>query len=69
MVINNDLEEIDEKKWYSASEAAPFLDIKEATLKNKLRAGDIAGTQRGAKKVWHVQGMEIIKVRKDWNLE
>ncbi|MGB7210527.1 MAG: hypothetical protein WBD27_17870 [Pyrinomonadaceae bacterium] len=60
---------VEPSRWYSASEAAPFLDIREATLKNKLRSGDIDGIQRGAKRVWHVKGTEIIKMRKVWNLE
>ena len=55
--------------WYSAAEAAPFVHLKEATLKNKLRDKDIKGKQVGSKKIWHVQGKEIIRYRKKWNLD
>jgi hypothetical protein len=62
-------ESVEPNRWYSAADAAPFLDIQAATLKNKLRSGDIIGVQRGSKRIWHLKGTEIIKVRKAWNLE
>ena len=67
MIDNNP--EIESAKWYSAREAAPFLEIREATLKNKLRSGEIEGVQRGSKRIWFVKGSEVMKVRKAWNLE
>ena len=62
-------ETIDLGRWYSAREAAPFLDIREDTLKKKLRSGEIDGVQKGSKKVWHVKGAEIRKIQKSWNLD
>jgi len=52
-----------------ADEAARFLSIKEATVKKKLRSNEIKGKRVGSKNVWHVQGKEIIKFRKIWNLD
>jgi len=66
---NNGKPVIDPKHWYPAEEAAPFLGIRDATLKNRLRKGSIKGRQQGPKKVWHVSGAEIKRVRKEWQLD
>ena len=68
MEDNND-SELKAEKWYLVSEAAPFLRLKEMTLKKKLRENLIKGKQVGTKKVWYIQGKEIIKLRQEWNLE
>lgn len=61
--------EIIADEWYSASEAAPLLNLKEGTVKKRLRDGLMTGKQVGPKKVWHVKGTEILKFRKEWNLD
>lgn len=61
--------EIIRDKWYSASEAAPLVQLRETTLKKKLRDKQIKGKQVGTKKVWHIQGNEIIAFRKKYNLD
>lgn len=61
--------DIEPERWYLASEAAPLVKLKEATLKKKLRDKEIIGEQIGARMVWHVQGVEIIAYRKKWNLD
>lgn len=66
---DNQLPPIESNRWYSAREAAPFLGIQEATLKNKLREKTIKGEQKGPKNVWHVKGSEIKRMRKEWNLD
>jgi hypothetical protein len=62
-------EDIEPGRWYSAREAAPFLEIREDTLKNKLRSGEITGVQKGPKRMWYVKGTEIKRVRRAWNLD
>ena len=65
----SDDDNLDGGRWYSAREAAPYLEIREDTLKKKLRSGEIVGLQKGSKRIWHVKGSEIRKVRKSWNLD
>ena len=56
-------------KWYPASEAAPLVGLKEATLKKKLRQKELVGKQVGSKKIWYVEGSEIIGYRNKYNLD
>jgi len=60
---------IDPERWYTAAEAAPFLRIKDDTVKEHCRKKTIRGKQIGPLKVWSVQGREIIRKRKEWNLD
>jgi hypothetical protein len=61
--------EIISDKWYSANEAAPLVQLKEATLKKKLRDKQIKGKQVGTKKVWYIQGKAISEFREKYNLD
>ncbi len=61
--------EIIADKWYTAGEAAPLVKLQEATLKKKLRDKQVKGKQVGPKKIWYVQGKEIIAYRKKWQLD
>ena len=61
--------EIEPEKWYSASDAAALMGLKEATVKKKLRRKELLGRQIGTKMVWHIKGAAILKFRIDWNLE
>jgi len=56
-------------RWYTAREAAALLRITELTVKERCRKKTIKGKQMGALKAWHVQGREIIRLRKTWNLD
>ncbi len=60
---------IDPNRWYTAREAAPFLDATEVTVKEHCRKKMIRGKQRGTMKAWHVQGREIIRRRKELSLD
>lgn len=67
-MANNKLS-IDPEKRYTAREAAPLLEITEATVKKKCREEDIQGIQVGTKNVWMIYGSEILEVRKRWKLD
>jgi predicted transcriptional regulator len=54
---------------YSAREAADLLEVTEETVKKYCRNGKIKGKQIGPKKRWHVQGIEIVRLRKAWGLD
>lgn len=60
---------IDEKRWYSVSEAVQFLGIKEAAIKNRCRDGKINAQKKGSRLIWHIRGEEIKRLREEWNLE
>ena len=60
---------IDPRRWYTAREAAPLLDVTEVTVKEHCRKGTIKGKQRGTLKAWHVRGTELTRLRKKWNLD
>ena len=63
---------IDQNHWYTAAEAAPFFEVKPETVKKYCRDGDVRpeGIQRrGRRKVVHVKGSEIIRLRKEWSLD
>jgi prophage antirepressor-like protein len=60
---------IDKKKWFSAKEAADMLDVTEETVKKYCRMGALKGKPIGAKKRWHVQGVDIAMLRKKWGLD
>ena len=47
-----------EKDYLSVQEAAQILGIKEATLRNQLRAGTIPGYKMG-KKLWRLREAEL----------
>jgi hypothetical protein len=61
---------IDPNHSYSASEAAPLMDLTTAdSVKKKCRENEIDGIQKGKRKKWYVKGSEILKYRKRYNLD
>jgi len=56
-------------KWYTAAAAAPFLKVTPATVKDYIRKGVIKGKQVGRRKVWHIKGSEIVRLRRDFELD
>ena len=60
---------IEKDEMYSARKAADLLEVTAETVKKYCRNGKIKGKRRGPKKIWHVQGSEIIKLRKAWGLD
>lgn len=60
---------INPDRWYTARQAAPYLDIAEVTVKEHCRRGTIRGKRRGSLKAWYVKGREIIRCQKAWNLD
>jgi hypothetical protein len=66
------MSKIDPNKWYTAAEAAPFLDVKEQTVTRYCREG-MFGSRRarkiGSKRKWHVQGSAIMRKRVEWGLQ
>ena len=60
---------IGKDQWYSAREAADLLGVTEDTVKKYCRNGKVKGKQVGPKNRWHVQGVEIVRLRKGWGLD
>lgn len=63
---------IDPSRWYTAREAAPFLNVMEDTVKQYCRDGDVRrgkAIQEGRRKVWKILGEEIIRLRSEWHLD
>ena len=57
-------------RWYSAREAAPYLEVVEDTVKRWCRHNKFtpAAIKRGAKQAWHVKGAAVIKKRRELGL-
>lgn len=57
--------------WYSARETVDLLDkeITELTVKEYCRTRKVRSQRKGPRKEWHVLGSEIIRLRKEWNLD
>ena len=62
------MEPIEPKTSYSAEEAARLLGVKADTVKAYLRGGALKGVKVGPKRQWKVQGTELIRKQKEWNL-
>lgn len=62
------MEQVDPKAMYTAEETAKALGVKTETVKVYLRKKSLKGLQVGPKRQWKVQGSEIIKKQKEWNL-
>lgn len=62
-------DKIDKLKWYTAKEVADFLKVTEASVKKYCKEGTITGKQIGPRKQWHIQGVEIQRLRKKWGLD
>lgn len=60
---------LDPGAWYSAREAAPWLEVTEQTVTDYCRDDRIKGKKIGPKRRWHVLGSEIIRKRKEWGLD
>ena len=60
---------IDPKKLYSAKDAAGLLNIGAETVKKYCGSGKLKGKQIGPKKVWHVPGSEILRLKKEWGMD
>ena len=60
---------INAKKWYTTPEAGPFLRLTAESVKKHCRGGSLKGKRGGAKKQWMISGTEIIKKRKEWELD
>lgn len=60
---------IDSAQWYTAREAATFLDVTADTVKSYLRDGKLKGEQAGPKRQWRVRGAEVIRLLKEWKLD
>ena len=56
-------------KWYTASEAAPLLEVTGPTVKEYLKNGTLRGRQIGFRKQWHVKGSEIQRLRRKLGLD
>ena len=61
--------EIDPAKFYPVSEIAHLMNLREETIKKKLRNKEVFGKPIGTKGVWHVKGSAILKFRADFNLD
>lgn len=70
MSANSSNNKPDPQQWYTAAEVAQYLGVKEATItgycreKSKIKKGK----KQGPKMQWHVQGVEIIRIGRDWGL-
>lgn len=62
------IEQIIQDKFYTGEEAGEFLEVSTQTVTRYCRKGGLKGKQMGPRKKWHVQGVEIIKKIKDWNM-
>ena len=60
---------IEPKKWYSAAGAAPLLMVTQETVKAYCRQGTLKAKQVGPKKIWHVLGKSILKLREQWKID
>jgi hypothetical protein len=61
---------INPNRWYTAREAAALIGgITELTVKARCRKKTLKGKQMGTLMAWHVQGREIMRFRKTWNLD
>ncbi len=64
---------IDPNRWYTAAEAAPFFEVKTAeTVKRYCRDGDVKNEgmrRKGRRQVVLIKGSEIIRLRKEWDLD
>ncbi len=72
MKDDNGVSEIDLERWYTAREATEFLEVKEPTVTNYCREGEIRkyGCKKiGPKKKWHILGKEIARLRDEWGLD
>lgn len=60
---------IDPKKWYNSNETGILLKITPETVKAYCRDRKVHSKKVGPKKQWHVQGTEILRLQKEWNLD
>ena len=62
---------INPRLWYTARKASALLDgeITELTVKVYCREGKVRAKRKGPHKEWHVLGSEIIRLRKEWDLD
>lgn len=61
--------ELEPGRWYSAREAAAYLEVTELTVTRYCRDGILKGKKIGPKGRWHVPGSEIARLRRHWGLE
>lgn len=54
--------------FYTLEETAKLLGVKEQTVSNYLRNGELSGKKMGPRKKWHVQGKDILRKKKEWNM-
>jgi hypothetical protein len=59
----------DPNTWYTAREAADFLGVTEATVKDYCRKHKLKCKQVGPKKQWRIVGSSIIRQRREWGLD
>jgi hypothetical protein len=60
---------IDSAKWYPASQAAVILAVTTETVKKYCRRQVLKGKQVGPKKMWHVWGSSISRLRQQWRID
>jgi hypothetical protein len=65
------MKEVEGERWYPVREAITLLDgyLIEDTLKNYCRAGRVKAKKIGPRRQWHIQGVEVLRLRAEWGLD
>ena len=72
MELENQNGRIDPDRWYTAVEAAPFFEVTSETVKRYCRDGDVKNKgmrRKGRRQMLLIKGSEIIRLRKEWDLD